>query len=505
MSSPFDDRSLGRTRGPVGGQQFRPGGANPPAPAAPDAPPAEFTPADVPAAAAGAAADDAPATPVIGPAQVLEGAPQYPFQRYENWEAIVEAMRKEFAAVQNPNAPGYLTREQLTDPRTFFGFVTNAMRKHRRLNIPEHEFGEMAKHLYNELLGYGAIGLYLQDPDVEDVLVNSYKEIYIGKKGRKVLVADPARPETSPFRDERAVFDFLNTRIFGVQDKSLNRQNPFENATMADGSRVFAWCPPIGPYSGFTIRRHKPDVFQTLHQYKSTGVATDEFFADLDNWVKGKRNIVLSGQTGSGKTTLLNFAASLIPPEERLVVLEDTKELQIPHPHVVPFLTTSAGSKLGEDDQVIDMRKLLKASLRLAPDRILIGEVRDAEAFDAMDAMNTGHEGSLLTLHANSPIDAITRLQSMAIRAGKFSENALLRLIAQVVNIVVQIRRLPDGRRRIYGVVQVVYPLHFLSSPDILRDAHEMESFLYFRPLYQWDHVADRLVRVADFIVPDHG
>lgn len=424
---------------------------------------------------------------------------EMPWRKYAKWDDLVRLMRTELTSAQEQTRRD---RDDFKDPGVFSGVIEARIRPQLvHLDIPDTLVNEVKRDLYYELMGYGALQLYMESEGVEDILLDRWDTLDIIQRGQKFRVKD------TPFRSESEVFQWLQTAVFSPLNKDFNRSNPLENAVLNDGSRMFAFTDPVSPFTGFALRKHRAEVFANREDYERSGVATAELFAELDGWVKSRYNMVFAGSTGSGKTTLTNYAAALVPYEQRMLTLEDTPELQIHHPRVKPFYTYESGARAGQEKQSdISMRSLLKAALRMKPDRIIIGECRDAETFDMLDTLNTGHAGSFTTLHSNSPVDAITRLQTMAIRASvDFPIDSLRDLIAAVIDIVVQIKYFEETHeRKIYAVEQVMYRPHYHEQQEIFEAGRPLYPNLSMRPLYRYSHEHGRLMRVADFAPPDH-
>lgn len=424
-----------------------------------------------------------------------------PAERFGNWELIVSFIREAFVAKLQAEEQAASGRDRAAfqaDSRLWFQFVSEAMATRPDLGVRQDQFTELARLLHNQVFGYGEIGLLLADPEIEDILLDRYDRLDIRKHGQLQRVQ-------SPFRDDRQVLDFLQTYIFSPANKEFTTANPAENAVLSDGSRIFAFQPPYSPHVGFAIRRHRTEVYKTIEVYQATGIAPTEFFSDLDAWVKGKRNIIFSGATGAGKTSAVNVAASLVPHEERIITMEDTPELQIQHPRVLSFTTYEKGARAGSQGTGdVPMRDLLRGALRAAPHRIIVGEVRDQETFEMLDTLNTGHAGSFTTLHSNSPVDAILRLQSMASRhpaRANMTADDMRDLIASVIDIVIQVENL-GGARRITSAEQVIYPPHFRGREGELQGCDSLYDRLLLRKLWSWDEQSQQLVRVADLAVP---
>lgn len=425
---------------------------------------------------------------------------QTPEQCFENWHEILSNARNEFSKMLE----GGTELEAASEPEFFYNWVMGLQNLYPNLRVPEHLRAQLHQFLRADLVGLGVLDLYLSDTAIEDIFIDRYDTMDVIREGQRIRVT-PA-----PFASDDEFFHWLQAKVFAPINKEFNRSNPAENAILKDGSRLIALTDPISPHTSAAIRRHKKEVFATVDAYMQTGVAPLSFFNDLDSWVKGQRNLVMSGATGSGKTTMVNVAGSLIPYGERVITLEDTPELQIQHPRIKPLYTYERGARAGsEGESDIPMSDLLRYSLRMKPDRIVVGEVRDRETFDMLDILNTGHAGSFTTLHANSPVDALTRLQMMSSRhpaRGNLDQATLQDLIASVLDVLVQIKNL-GGQRRVIAVDQVLYNQHYVARPEILNEpgVRQIYPSLYLRPLWKWDHSNGVLVRTADFMPPDHG
>ena len=297
----------------------------------------------------------------------------------------------------------------------------------------------------DEILGNGPIEPLLQDPSITEVMVNRFDEVFVEKSGR-------IEPTDVRFNSELHLRGTIE-RIVARVGRRIDESSPLVDARLPDGSRVNAVIPPIALNgSSLTIRKFAVDRM-TLKDLLDTGTLTDDSAAYLDCLIRGKANIVISGGTGSGKTTTLNVLSSLIPEDQRIVTIEDSAELQINKPHVVRLESRPANV---EGRGVISIRDLVKNSLRMRPDRIIVGEVRDGTAFDMLQAMNTGHEGSLTTVHANSTADALLRLESMSLMAGlELPIHVIRQQMSSALDVIVQQTRLIDGRRRITAIAEV--------------------------------------------------
>jgi pilus assembly protein CpaF len=312
------------------------------------------------------------------------------------------------------------------------------------LPLPEKE--RLCKEIRDELLGYGPLEPLLHDPTVNDILVNSFDQVFVERKGK--LERTPVR-----FNDNAHLLKIIEKIASGV-GRRVDESSPMVDARLPDGSRVNAIIPPLaldGPALSIRKFARDPIRVQNLIQFNSI---TQEIALVLEAIVQARLNILISGGTGTGKTTFLNVLSSFIPNNERIVTIEDSAELQLQQEHIVRLETRPANMEgMGE----ITQRDLVKNALRMRPDRILLGEVRSGEALDMLQAMNTGHDGSLATIHANSPRDALTRLETMVSMAGlNIPDKAIRHQISSAVDVVVQIARLSDGSRKMMGLHEII-------------------------------------------------
>ncbi len=311
------------------------------------------------------------------------------------------------------------------------------------LSFAERE--RLSREILDEIFGLGPLEPLLKDPTISDILVNRYDRVYIERGGRLELTG-------LSFKDDAHLMQIID-RIVSKVGRRVDESSPMVDARLADGSRVNAIIPPLaidGPC--LSVRRfgHDPLTARNLVENKSI---TEPMLELLSNMVKGKLNILISGGTGAGKTTLLNVLSGYIPPTERIVTIEDAAELQLKQEHVVRLETRSPNI---EGKGAVRQRQLVINSLRMRPDRIVVGEVRGEEAFDMLQAMNTGHEGSLTTVHANSPRDAMARIENMSLMANlNIPERAVRQQIASAIHAIVQIARLSDGSRKVMSITEL--------------------------------------------------
>jgi pilus assembly protein CpaF len=311
--------------------------------------------------------------------------------------------------------------------------------------LAEDERQRLVDVIAADLLGYGPIQPLLSDDSVSEIMVNGTRSIYIEKDG-KLQVA------SINFSDEDSLRKVIN-RIVAPLGRRIDESSPMVDARLPDGSRVCAVIPPLAvDGSSLTIRKFAAKKF-TAEDLIEKGSATVESLYMIAACVHAKLNILVSGGTGSGKTTLLNVLSSFIPDGDRIITIEDVVELQMRQQHVVR-METRPGNSEGRGE--ISIRDLVRTALRMRPDRIVVGECRGGEALDMLQAMNTGHAGSLSTLHANTPRDAMTRLETMVLMAGiEFPMQAIRQQISGAIDLVVQIGRLRDGSRRIVQICEI--------------------------------------------------
>jgi pilus assembly protein CpaF len=314
------------------------------------------------------------------------------------------------------------------------------------VQLSGHEREKLIEEVGHELLRLGPLDRFLQDGEISDILVNGPGAVYIEKQGRLTLT-------DVKFRDEEHLLEVID-RIVSAVGRRIDRASPMVDARLPDGSRVNAIIAPLalrGPC--LSIRRFGHDPFR-IDDLLGFGALTREMVSYLAGVVRGRLNLLISGGTGAGKTTLLNCLTSFIPPVERIVTIEDSAELQLQQPHVVP-LETRPPDLDGRGE--ITQRDLVRNALRMRPDRIIVGECRGPETLDMLQAMNTGHDGSLTTVHANSPRECLQRLEVMVLMAGyDLPVKAIRQQIGSAINVLVQVARLTDGSRKVVKISEIV-------------------------------------------------
>jgi pilus assembly protein CpaF len=303
----------------------------------------------------------------------------------------------------------------------------------------------IVQEIENEVMGLGPLEPLLSDPKVADILVNGPNQVYVEKNGKLQLTE-------VKFNDNDHLVNIIDRIVSGV-GRRIDESSPMVDARLKDGSRVNAIIPPLaldGPM--MSIRRFGIDLLQ-MEDLIAFGALTEEVANVLKAIVKAELNVLISGGTGAGKTTMLNVLSGYIPEDERIVTIEDSAELQLRQPHVVRLETRPPNI---EGNGEVNQRDLVRNSLRMRPDRIVVGEVRGPEALDMLQAMNTGHDGSLTTIHANTPRDALTRVENMVSMTGiSFPSKVLREQISAAIHLVIQLSRHEDGRRRLVSLAEV--------------------------------------------------
>lgn len=313
-------------------------------------------------------------------------------------------------------------------------------------NIPRSDRALVKEELFDDILGYGPIQCLVDSDDFTEIMVNGYDRVYVEENGKLILT-------DIQFRDNAHLMQIID-RIVSRVGRRVDESSPMCDARLLDGSRVNVIIPPlslVGPI--LTIRKFSktPITAENLVAWHSCSKRMLDF---LEAAVKGKLNIIVSGGTGSGKTTLLNVLSSYIPADERIITIEDSAEVQLKQEHVLTLESRPANM---EGKGRISIRDLVVNALRMRPDRIIVGEVRSEETLDMLQAMNTGHDGSLTTIHANSPRDSISRIETMVMMSGsELPSKAIRDQVASAINIIVQQARLKDGSRKITSISEIV-------------------------------------------------
>ena len=360
------------------------------------------------------------------------------YDTFKNKELLDELRNKIIQNLIDNNATGKTTNEFVKNEidKTLVGYDLTNIERSYIYNLID-----------NEINGYGPITELLEDKSITEIMVNGPSEIYVEIDGHIIL------DRSVSFINQDHIIRTIQ-RMIQPLGRTIDTTNPMVDARLDDGSRLNAVIPPLaikGPV--LTIRKFKDDM-ASVDDLLRNGTLTSEMARFLEAAVKEKMNIIISGGTGGGKTTLLNVLSSFIGENERIITIEDAAELKLEQRHVISLetrLTNYEGS--GE----ITIRDLVINSLRMRPDRIIVGEVRGKEAFDMLQAMNTGHTGSLTTMHANSPLDALNRLETMILMAGmEIPIKAIREYIENAINLVVHVERLGDGRRKVTNISEIV-------------------------------------------------
>ncbi len=333
-------------------------------------------------------------------------------------------------------------------PSSLLEQIENAIREiitEEKLLLTDTDQAALIEMTTNEMLGLGPLEPLLQDNEVSDILVNGFSETFVERKGR--LVKTNVR-----FHDDQHLMEVIN-RIVSRVGRRIDEASPMVDARLPDGSRVNAVIPPLaidGP--ALCIRRFGAFA-NDISFLVQRGTLTNEMVTFLRAAVGAKLNVLISGGTGTGKTTMLNCLSSFIPEDERIITIEDAAELRLQQPHVLRLETRPANIE-GEGE--VTQRELFKNTLRMRPDRIIVGEVRGAEVLDMLQAMSTGHDGSMATIHANNPRDSLSRLEMMMMLSGiNLPERAMRQYISAALNLIVQVNRFSDGTRKVIKISEI--------------------------------------------------
>jgi pilus assembly protein CpaF len=346
--------------------------------------------------------------------------------------------------------------------QTAYSLLENAYTK-TRLNLPDQVRNEIYKKVLHEIEGYGPIQDFIDDPEISEVMVNGASQIYVERDGK--IIKTEAK-----FSNDDHVLEIIQ-RIVAPLGRRIDDTHPAVDARLPDGSRVNAIIPPVaidGP--SITIRKFRRDKL-TVEQLVELGSLSTVMAEFLKACVVSRLNIIISGGTGSGKTTLLNMLSGFIPADERIVTIEDAAELQLRQEHVVRLETKTPNE---DGTGGMNVRDLVRNALRMRPDRIVVGEVRGGEALDMLQAMNTGHDGSLTTVHANTPRDTISRLETLVLMSGLDLPVRVVReQIASAIDLVVQQSRMSDGSRKVTQITEVI---GMEGDTIVLSDIYKYES-----------------------------
>jgi pilus assembly protein CpaF len=343
----------------------------------------------------------------------------------------------------DPEAAATLSKDELAEE---FRPIVGEVLAELKITLNRREQFALEKVLVDELLGLGPLEELLADPLISDIMVNGPEQTYIERKGKLEL-------SNVQFRDEEHLFQIAQ-RIVSKVGRRVDQTTPLADARLQDGSRVNVIVPPLSLRgTAISIRKFSAKPI-TLDMMAKGGSMSEKMATALKIAGASRFNIVISGGTGSGKTTMLNALSKMIDPGERVITIEDAAELRLQQPHWLPLETRPANL---EGQGAITIRDLVVNALRMRPDRIILGEIRGAECFDMLAAMNTGHDGSMCTLHSNSPREALARMENMVMMSDiKVPKEAISRQIADSVDLIVQVKRLRDGSRRVTNVTEVI-------------------------------------------------
>jgi pilus assembly protein CpaF len=343
----------------------------------------------------------------------------------------------------DPEAAATLTKDELAEE---FRPIISEVLAELKITLNRREQFALEKVLVDELLGLGPLEELLNDPDINDIMVNGPEQTYIERKGKLELAS-------IKFRDEHHLLQIAQ-RICNAVGRRVDQTTPLADARLADGSRVNVIVPPLSLRGTAISIRKFSDKPITIDMMQKFGSMSEKMSTFLKVAGASRFNIVISGGTGSGKTTMLNALSKMIDPGERVLTIEDAAELRLQQPHWLPLETRPANL---EGKGEIGIGDLVKNALRMRPDRIILGEIRGSECFDLLAAMNTGHDGSMCTLHSNSPRECLGRMENMVMMGDiKIPKEAISRQIADSVDLIVQVKRLRDGSRRTTNITEVI-------------------------------------------------
>ncbi len=364
-------------------------------------------------------------------------------ERMAVFDPLLDRLRGAILERLNFLRVGEMSKEDL---RRQIRHVVEVLIGEMNLDLNESTRAQILESIEDEMLGLGPIQQFMRDPMISDILVNGAKQVYIERFG-KLEMTD------TTFRDDQHVMQIIE-RIVSQVGRHIDESSPMVDARLEDGSRVNAIIPPLaldGPM--LSIRRFGTRTFD-MEDLLEFGTLTRPIAEFLQGAVRARVNILISGGTGSGKTTLLNALSAFVPADERIVTIEDSAELQLLQPHVVRLETRPPNI---EGRGRVTQRDLVRNALRMRPDRIIVGEVRGDEALDMMQAMNTGHDGSITTMHANSTRDALSRLETLVMLSGfQIPDRAIREQVASALELLVHVSRMSDGTRRLTNVSEVV-------------------------------------------------
>jgi pilus assembly protein CpaF len=377
----------------------------------------------------------------------MDASAEAPTSRSEGFEASIHRIKEQvlprLLERVDPEAAATLSKDELAEEfRPIIGEVLAEL----KINLNRREQFALEKVLVDELLGLGPLEELLNDPEISDIMVNGPNQTFVEKKGKLQIAS-------IQFRDEEHLFQIAQ-RIVNKVGRRIDQTTPLADARLQDGSRVNVIVPPLSLRgTAISIRKFSEKPI-TVDMMKTFGSMSEKMATCLKIAGASRFNIIISGGTGSGKTTMLNALSKLIDPGERVITIEDAAELRLQQPHWLPLETRPPNL---EGQGAITIRDLVINALRMRPDRIILGEIRGSECFDLLAAMNTGHDGSMATLHSNSPRECLARMENMVMMSDiKVPKEAISRQIADSVDLIVQVKRLRDGSRRTTNITEVI-------------------------------------------------
>ena len=361
--------------------------------------------------------------------------------RNREWDAAKRKVRDLVLADVTP-------RLSSIDPDTLASELRIALDRiveREEVQVTPHQRRAFVNEVIQDTLGYGPLDPLLADADVSEIMCNAHDEVWVERRGRI--------ERTDVTFDDDGQYRRVIEKIVAAIGRRIDEGSPMVDARLPDGSRVNAIFPPLAVHApALTIRKFPADAMR-VQDLVNLGTFTLDLAVVLEACVRGKLNVLLSGGTGTGKTTTLNVLSTFVPEHERVITIEDAAELQLQQPHVVSLESRPPNA---EGAGAVAIRDLVRNALRMRPDRIIVGEVRGAEALDMLQAMNTGHEGSMTTVHANSPRDALRRLETMVLMAGfDLPMRAVREQVVAAIDVIIQLDRLPDGKRVVSAVTEV--------------------------------------------------
>src|SRR5579871_6783319 len=381
--------------------------------------------------------------PAISPQGVFSGSTVRDAAKIERDTELKVLLHEKLLGMLNLGALDKISREELTRE---ISPVIKELLVEEGVVLNTGEYNQLVAEVLDEVLGLGPLEPLLKDPSVSDILVNTYEQVYVERAGKLELTR-------ARFKDERHLMRIIQ-KIVGAVGRRVDESQPWVDARLSDGSRVNALVPPCAVDGALLSIRKFAKMPFTIDRLIEVG-AMDRHMAQLcELIVRARLNVLISGGTGSGKTTLLNALSSYISNRERIITIEDTAELQLQQTHVLRMETRPPNL---ENAGEVTQRDLVRNALRMRPDRIIVGEVRGVEVLDMLQAMNTGHDGSMTTVHANAPRDALTRLEHMVGMTGiDIALRSLRSQVASALHVVVQVQRMSDGRRKVVSIQEII-------------------------------------------------